>query len=84
MRLPQVRPDRRKRIAEIPQEVGQDLAYGLRFAREFREIVAVVHRALAKPPARMPHLKTVAPDDRHGGGPVRTVKSRPAQRHGTE
>ena len=59
-------PDRRKRRAEIAQEIRQHLAHRLRLARELRQVMPVVNRPLPKPLARMLHPGAVAADDRHG------------------
>ena len=58
-------PDRRKRRAEIAQQIREHLAHGLRLARELDQIVPIVDGALAESLARMVHARAVAADNRH-------------------
>ena len=53
VRALQLIPDRRKRLAQIPQELRQHLAHRLRLARQLRQVMPVVNRPLPKPLARM-------------------------------
>ena len=59
-------PDRRKRVAEIAQEIRQHLAHRLRLARELRQVMPVVDRPLPEPLPRMQNPRPVASDDGHG------------------
>ena len=78
-------PDRRKRGAEIAQEIRQHLAHRLRLARELRQVMPVVDRPLPEALAadariRVPSRPTIVTVV----APMRTTRSSPAQRLGTE
>src|SRR5204863_1932968 len=62
--LMEMRPHRRKRIAEVPQQIREHLPHGLGFPRELRQIVAVIDRALAEPFPRMTNARAVVAHDR--------------------
>src|SRR5262249_38671593 len=66
MRRLEVRPDRRKWVAEVPQQIRENLPYGLWFPRELGQIVSVVDGALAEALARMADACAVVADDRDG------------------
>ena len=84
VRALQLIPDCRKRLAQIPQEIGQHLAHRLRLARQLRQIMPVVNRPLSKPHARMHNPRPVAPDDGHDRGADAHDEIQPGQRLGTE
>ncbi len=77
-------PDRRKRVAEIAQEIRQHLADRLRLARELDQVMPVVDRALAEAFPRMRNRGPLAPDDGHGRRADAHHEIEPAQRLGTE
>ena len=64
MRRVEVIPHRRKRRAEIAQQLRQHLADGLRLPRQLRQVVPIIDRPLPEALARMGDARAVAPDKR--------------------
>ena len=83
MRAVQLIPNRRKRVAEVAQQIRQHLAHGLRLPRELRQVMPIVNRPLPEPLARMQNPRPLASDDGHGRGADahNEVEPRPATGH---
>src|SRR5688572_15757913 len=69
MRRMEVVPHGRKWCTEIPQQIRQHLAHGLRLARQLRQIVSVIDGPLAEALARMSNARAVLAHDRDRGRP---------------
>jgi hypothetical protein len=76
-------PDRRKRVAEVSQQIRQHLTHGLRLPRELRQVMPIINRPLPEPLSRMQDARAVAADNGHGRGADAhdEIQSGPPTRH---